>query len=86
MQFKLAPVHDPVSGPRLLRSNVPYSLSKQKDQWTVELRAGGMQQVQLWSDKPLTIEGDELQVKHDEAAQTYTITHFGASAKATIRF
>ncbi|WP_245855824.1 FG-GAP repeat domain-containing protein [Paenibacillus rigui] len=85
VQFKLAPVKE-APQPHLVRSNVPYTLTKQEGRWTVELQAGGMQQIQLWSDKPVTIEGDQLQVNRDEAAQTYTITHFGASAKVTIRF
>ncbi|MFE5324071.1 FG-GAP repeat domain-containing protein [Paenibacillus sp. NPDC056579] len=70
----------------LLRSNGPYKLDKQKGQWSLELKASGMQQIQLWSPKPLTIEGDQLQVVKDEAANTYTVTHFGAWAAITVRY
>jgi hypothetical protein len=52
----------------------------------LELKANGMQQVQLVSSKPLDIEGEELQVTRQETEQTYTITHFGAATTVTIRF
>ncbi|TDF93591.1 VCBS repeat-containing protein [Paenibacillus piri] len=84
---RIATAIAPHSGePQLLRSNVPYKLSKQKGSWTLELNAGGMQQIQLWSPIPLTIEGDQLQTVRQEDAQTYTVTHFGAATKITIRF
>lgn len=70
----------------ILRSNVPYNLDKQRGLWSLELKANGMQQVQLWSSKPLTIEGDQLQVVRDEAASTYTVTHFGAATTITVRY
>ncbi|NOU95148.1 VCBS repeat-containing protein [Paenibacillus sp. LMG 31456] len=72
--------------PHMLRSNVPYKLHKNKDSWTLELNANGMQQVQLQSAKPLVIEGEQLQINQQEAEQTYTITHFGAATTITIRF
>ncbi|MFD0680847.1 MULTISPECIES: FG-GAP repeat domain-containing protein [unclassified Paenibacillus] len=85
-----APVHivqSPDSAePHMLRSNVPYKLKKNKNSWTLELNANGMQQVQLRSSKPLVIEGEQLQISQQEAEQTYTITHFGAATTITIRF
>ena len=70
----------------LVRSNVPYKLDKQQDHWKLEWLSDGMQQIQLQSSKPLTIEGDQLQIDRKEADGTYTVTHFGAPATITIRF
>jgi hypothetical protein len=76
----------PLSGPHLLRCNVPYHLRKEKGQWILELQSDGMQQVQLWSTSPLSIHGDQLQIERQEANQTYTITHFGAATTIQIDF
>lgn len=70
----------------MLRANVPYKLDKQPGQWTLELKAGGMQQVLLSSPQPLVIEGDQLQIVRNEAANTYTVTHFGAATTITLRY
>jgi len=72
--------------PHMLRSNVPYKLSKSNNSWTLQLNADGMQQVLLWSPSPLTIEGEQLRITRQEADQTYTITHYGAATTVTIRY
>ncbi|MCS7459910.1 VCBS repeat-containing protein [Paenibacillus doosanensis] len=69
----------------MLRANTPYRLDKQNDGWTLELQAGGMQQVQLRSSQPLAIEGDQLQVDHQDGTEVYTVTHFGAAVTVTVR-
>ncbi|CAG7633553.1 hypothetical protein PAESOLCIP111_03477 [Paenibacillus solanacearum] len=69
----------------ITRSNTPYTLQKSGTQWTLALKAPGMQQIQLKSAQTLSIEGDALTVERDEAQQTYTVTHFGDPATVTVR-
>jgi hypothetical protein len=61
----------------LIRANVPVNITKDEARWTIETGAAGMQQLKLYSPKPVTIEGPELRVEHDKTAGTYTVTHFG---------
>ncbi|WP_025847833.1 FG-GAP repeat domain-containing protein [Paenibacillus ehimensis] len=72
------------SEPHLTRSNVPYELQKAADRWTLKLNAPGMQQVQIYSAEPLTIEGSGLTVDRDEAKKTYTVTHYGDPVTLTV--
>jgi len=69
----------------IIRSNVPTVLTQKKDHMELSLKADGMQQVKLYSTKPLQIEGDKLQIEHNEADHTYTITHFGAQTTIKLR-
>ncbi|SDE51270.1 Repeat domain-containing protein [Paenibacillus sp. UNCCL117] len=64
-------------GIRMLRVNVPYALQPAEDRWQLSLQAAGMQQVVLLSRLPLQIEGPDLTIERDEAAGSYTVTHFG---------
>ncbi|TVY09368.1 FG-GAP repeat domain-containing protein [Paenibacillus cremeus] len=68
----------------ITRSNVPYELLTEAKTWSLQLRAPGMQQVQLYSPQPLTIQGPDISVERDEAKQTYTVTHFGEPVTLTI--
>ncbi|WP_284643350.1 FG-GAP repeat domain-containing protein [Paenibacillus silviterrae] len=69
----------------LIRVNVPYKLNAQKNRWTLELNAPGMQQVKLYSSAPLQFEGpDGMTVEQDKQQNTYTITHFGDRTTITM--
>lgn len=63
----------------LVRSNVPFKLTRSGGSATVELMADGMQQIKLYSPDPLHITGDGLKIERNEAENTYTITHYGAA-------
>lgn len=69
----------------LLRSNVPFQLTKKDGVMTLELQEEGMQQVKLYSPDPLVIEGDGLKTEHNEQAHTYTVTHYGGPVTISIR-
>ncbi|MCZ8514928.1 VCBS repeat-containing protein [Paenibacillus filicis] len=70
----------------LLRVNVPYELKTSGDTWTLQLKAAGMQQIQLRSSSSIAVEGAEgLTVERNEAQSTYTVTHFGKGVTLTIR-
>ncbi|WP_223192972.1 FG-GAP repeat domain-containing protein [Paenibacillus sedimenti] len=69
----------------LIRSNVPFTLSPKGSGYTLELKSAGLQQFKLYSPDELSFTGsDDLKVKHDAAARTYTITRYGDSIQLTI--
>lgn len=69
----------------LLRSNVPFTINKGQDQTRIDLLADGMQQIKLYSPVPLSVEGKDLKVEHNEQAKTVTITHFGEKTSVILR-
>lgn len=66
------------------RVNVPYTLDAVPGRWKLGLNAAGMQQVKLQSATPLVIEGPDVDVRHNEADGTYTVTHYGDPVELTI--
>jgi hypothetical protein len=69
----------------LLRSNVPFKRTEKNGITTLELQEDGMQQIKLYSPEPLLIQGENLKVEHNEAEQTYTVTHYGSRTTITIQ-
>ncbi len=70
----------------LIRSNVPYTLHKEKNRWTLELKAQGLQQIKLFSLTPVEAESVDVQIRHNEADHTYTLTRYGDAAVIGIKF
>jgi hypothetical protein len=68
----------------LLRANVPVIITKHGETWAIDTGSPGMQQLKLYSPQPVTIEGPNLRVEHDDVAGTYTITHFGDAVTITV--
>jgi hypothetical protein len=69
----------------ILRANVPIQLRKESDQWMIDLDSEGMQQIKLYSPKPLKIEGMDLRVEYDPNQMTYTVTHYGDKTTIVVR-
>lgn len=71
----------------LLRSNVPYQLTREGDTIRIDLKENGMQQIKLYSPVPLDIKGKDLTLisvlgdKHF----LYTITHYGAQTSIVLQ-
>lgn len=68
----------------LVRSNVPFQLTRNGHAATLELQADGMQQVKLYSPEPLKIWGPDLKIDYHEVEKTYTITHYGAAVTVNL--
>lgn len=68
----------------LLRSNVPFTRTEKDGVTTLKLQSDGMQQVKLYSPRPLFIEGDGIKTDYNEAEHTYTVTHYGAQTAITL--
>lgn len=77
-------IHAPLQNLHVTRANVPYELTKGKDSWTITTKGESMQQIKLYSPKPLEIKGDDLKIEQDEKNHTYTITHFGENVTITL--
>ncbi len=61
----------------IVRSNVPVSIKKSNEYWTIDLLEQGMQQIEIFSIDPINIIGNELKVDHRPDDHIYTVTHFG---------
>lgn len=68
----------------LLRSNVPFRQTEQDGIITLELLEDGMQQIKLYSPQPLFIQGEDLNIEHNEAESTYTVTRYGSRTVITL--
>lgn len=67
----------------LVRSNGPVRVKTDGNRLTLELSAKGMQEAEIRSPVPLAITGDDLRIEAKDGS--YTIIHFGESAKVTVR-
>jgi hypothetical protein len=68
----------------IVRSNVPTSIEKGADAWTIRLNEPGMQQIVIYSPQPIAIQGRDLKVDANEKARTYTVTHYGDPTSITV--
>ncbi|MDF2721785.1 MAG: alpha integrin [Paenibacillus sp.] len=68
----------------IVRANVPLAIADDGTTWTIGLQSDGMQQIKLYSPRPLTITGSDLKIEEDTDNHTYTVTHFGAKTSISV--
>ncbi|WP_245954922.1 FG-GAP repeat domain-containing protein [Paenibacillus flagellatus] len=68
----------------VVRSNVPFDIRDDGTKRTIELQSDGMQQIKLYSPRPLDIQGDDLKIEKDPQANVYTVTHYGAKTSIVV--
>ncbi|WP_240041260.1 FG-GAP repeat domain-containing protein [Paenibacillus ginsengarvi] len=69
----------------LVRSNVPVEIKDSGTAWTIRTGSDGMQQIKLYSPRPLDITGDNLKIEQDPQDHMYTVTHFGEAVTITVK-
>jgi hypothetical protein len=69
----------------VLRSNVPFQTKHSRNELRIDLQASGMQQIKIFSQEAVVIEGPDLKIDAHPENHTYTVTHYGDQISITVK-